>query len=86
MPKTTWVLNDLILLVDAGVKIDREVFDEALEYENSNYSLIECPEQNCHAPVFGQHTPVCAKGSILWEPDWHRRIAEDDYPVKRGKP
>jgi len=76
-----WTIQDLSFLHEAGVAIDRQTLDEVLEYENRNYSLFDCTV--CGTPALGQHANFCERAAILWELDWHRRIVEEDWPVKR---
>ncbi len=75
-----WVLTDLIFLRGARVAIDADTFASVLEYENRHYNFAPC---ECGAKSLGQHLMDCRSASILWEPDWYRRIVEEDWPVKR---
>jgi len=78
-----WVLQDLMFLHEAGVAIDRQSLDEVLEYENRNYSLCHC--RVCGTPALGQHASFCERASILWEPDWYRRIVQEDWPCRPNR-
>jgi len=75
------VLADLMFFREAGVSTDRDTVDSVLAYENCNRNLTDCLA--CGTPSMGQHANFCKWASILWEPDWYRRIVEEDWPVKR---
>lgn len=63
-----WTLKDLMVLRDAGVAIDRELFDSVLEYENCNRNFAPC--SICNTPSLGQHASFCDHASILWDIAW----------------
>jgi hypothetical protein len=62
-------LNDLVLLRDAGVKIDADIFAEAFHYENKHRNLGPCFE--CGARTFDQHELACSHATILAMPNWY---------------
>ena len=69
-----WTLHDLIVLRDAGVGIDRQIFDSALAYENCNRDFSEC--HICKTPSLGQHASFCDRASILWDIEWHEILRQ----------
>jgi hypothetical protein len=74
-------VEDLVFLREAGMSVSDEDVQNVLLYENRNYFLRQC---ECGArPFVDQHRYDCRHASILVEPDWYRRIIEEDWPVKR---
>jgi hypothetical protein len=65
-------LSDLVLLKDAGVRIDQDDFDEALAYENTHRDFASC--HGCCVPTREQHQPSCPRASILTMPDWYEEL------------
>ena len=70
------ILEDLIVLRDAGVVIDDEMFGSVLRYENMHRNFSPCPD--CDVTTFSQHDPVCRYASLLWEPDWYEIVQARD--------
>jgi hypothetical protein len=69
-----WTLNDLILLREADVAIDTDVFAAAFEYENRNYTSVALPCVDCGATPLAQHSIECKHATILVLPDWYEEI------------
>ncbi len=69
-----WCLNDLVLLRDAGVMIDADIFAEAFEFENRNYLSVALPCDECGAAPLKQHDLDCSHASILVLPDWYEEL------------
>ena len=67
-----WTVDDLVLLRDAGVQIDADVFRSAYEHENTHRDFVFC--QHCGAETFQKHLPDCPRESILAMPDWYEEI------------
>jgi hypothetical protein len=65
----------MTLLYEAGVLIDREIYESALRYENCNRNLAEC--SSCLTPPNGQHASECPFASILW------RLADCNFHVRK---
>jgi hypothetical protein len=63
-----WTIHDLILLKDAGIRIDAADFASVLACENLHRNFSACPD--CCAVSFTQHQPSCRWASVLWLPDW----------------
>jgi hypothetical protein len=78
-----WTLNDLIVLRDAGVAIDRELFDSVLEYENKNFNLAPC--STCNTPSLGQHASFCDRASILWDIEWYEILRQRELEPVGGE-
>jgi hypothetical protein len=69
-----WCLDDLILLREAGVQIDTDIFAAAFEFENRNYLSITSPCNECGAAPLKQHDFACSHASILVLPDWYEEL------------
>jgi hypothetical protein len=63
-----FVLADLMILREAQVRIDDEMFGSVLRYENMHRNVAPCLD--CGVTTFNQHDPQCRYGSVLWLPDW----------------
>jgi hypothetical protein len=70
----SWTVDDLMLLKDAGVQIDADIFAEAFEHENKNYTSIALPCDGCGAPPLAQHSIECKHATVLALPDWYERV------------
>jgi hypothetical protein len=64
-----WNIQDLVLLKDAGIKIDADTFLQALEYENVHRDFAAC--KGCAAIAGTQHQPSCTRASVLFDADWY---------------
>jgi hypothetical protein len=67
-------IQDLVLLKDAGVKIDVDTFLEALEYENQHRDINSC--RGCAAITGTQHQPSCPRASVLFDSDWYEILRQ----------
>jgi hypothetical protein len=78
-----WTLQDLVVLRDVGIAIDRETFDSVLAYENCNRNLCGCSV--CKTPSMGQHASFCPRASLLWDIGWydlHQQREHDWEPTE----
>jgi hypothetical protein len=67
-----WTIQDLVLLKDAGVEVDADLFLGALEYENLHRDFSSC--RGCAAITGSQHQPSCTRASILFDEDWYEAL------------
>jgi hypothetical protein len=71
-----WTIQDLVLLRDAGVKIDPDAYLEALGYENLHRDFSSC--RGCAAITGTQHQPSCIRASILFCADWYEILRQHE--------
>jgi hypothetical protein len=69
-----WTVDDLVLLREANVKIDTDIFAEAFEYENRNYLSVALPCGQCGAAPLKQHALSCSHATVLVRADWYEEL------------
>ena len=68
-----WTLDDLVLLKEADVAIDADLFAEAYRHENLNRDFSCCT--HCGAGTYQLHLPDCPRESILGDPNWYEILS-----------
>ena len=69
-----WCIDDLVMLREAGVHIDTDIFVEAFDFENRNYLSVALPCDECGAPPLEQHALACSRATVLVRPDWYEEL------------
>ena len=73
---TQLVLDDLMFLREAHIRIDDETFTSVLRHENLHRDFGSCSD--CGVTTFSQHDRMCRRASVLWLPNWFEIVQARD--------